>query len=91
MVLVNIGLRCVLRNLVTLRVRSTIPSCTKCFNRQLHEVSLTHKVPQVRVCVSLQSSLQGTIISRYYAKGKDRQRSDKGKSELVYFTPHKYM
>lgn len=73
---------CMLRNSVTWRVRNALPSCTKCFNRQLHSIPLTHKMPQLFVSISPQSYFQGIVISRSYAKGKDRKKSDRGKVEL---------
>lgn len=79
----NVGVRCALRNIVTWRARNTLPSCTKCLSRQLHITPLTHKTPQVFLSVSPQSYFLGVIISRYYAKGKDKKKSDKGHKKKV--------
>lgn len=72
-----------LRNFVTWRIIRALPVCAKCFNRQLHSTQLSHKIPQVFVSVSPQSYFQGIIISRHYAKGKDRKKSDKGHKKKV--------
>lgn len=76
------NIACLVRNIVTWRIRNALPSCTKCFSRQFSGTLLPHKIPQTLIPFSSQTYFQGVIITRCYAKGKDKKKGDKGKLEV---------